>query len=656
MCSVANVLCAVSEISLAPLTSCSCVMLDSRILPTWPPTAAKARNTHKRSTSATKASLARVAHLSVAAQSVHPAGGLREGSAVDVPSNDRSFFSTPIFSGDVGDHYSCDTSEEGTLDQSCSSLISTAPSTPPSDHHEGLAITPSMTKAGGRNSRVPPPTTESTTSLAGRRSHICKCEFECGGVPRETKERSSLSAKRQEQPVSGNPRARYLKGKHTVSAVGGSAGQATRPNAATDRAKTSRTRASLNIEPAGPADVVVGQDGGRPPQGKHALFNMPNGADNIHAICTRLVKSQTRPRWAVEAVPMFTAQSPSSPLESEVARDVFGGDGFVAQRNGMHTAWRRANPAPHATAASCPQPPPVAEGMPASHPTTADTGVVDDKENVIPAEKEQQSRRVCLRRHFVPPPSAGKNNPTTSNNGDTPRSPAESRVFLRRHGGLSARPTRENVQTAADAPSSVRGVDSSSYNSSGGAKRRTAGEGKKPPPEPRASRSSGAPLEHLADVAVVPRRRVVDSRRVSAPAVLEGRVVGRFEAGSGQATSSQYRSHARLRNNGSPDRPVDRGILAPRAATPAPLSSAAARKNLATVARKSKVGTKADPVTLYRERQEAEVRRTSAAARKRAARREGRDCCYKGDAPAAVGYFGARAGGGGKLLQFSVLR
>lgn len=46
-----------------------------------------------------------------------------------------------------------------------------------------------------------------------------------------------------------------------------------------------------------------------------------------------------------------------------------------------------------------------------------------------------------------------------------------------------------------------------------------------------------------------------------------------------------------------------------------PLSSSAARKNLARAARASKVGTLADPVTLYRKRQENEARRLSATAR-----------------------------------------
>ncbi|CAM9414160.1 unnamed protein product, partial [Laminaria digitata] len=52
----------------------------------------------------------------------------------------------------------------------------------------------------------------------------------------------------------------------------------------------------------------------------------------------------------------------------------------------------------------------------------------------------------------------------------------------------------------------------------------------------------------------------------------------------------------------------------------APLSSTAARKNLARVARASKVGTKSDPVTLYRQRRELEQAmraRVTAAARSR---------------------------------------
>lgn len=62
----------------------------------------------------------------------------------------------------------------------------------------------------------------------------------------------------------------------------------------------------------------------------------------------------------------------------------------------------------------------------------------------------------------------------------------------------------------------------------------------------------------------------------------------------------------------------------------APLSSPAVRKNLARVARASKVGTKADPVTLYRQRQELEdARRVNAAARsRRGASTERRGRCW----------------------------
>lgn len=65
----------------------------------------------------------------------------------------------------------------------------------------------------------------------------------------------------------------------------------------------------------------------------------------------------------------------------------------------------------------------------------------------------------------------------------------------------------------------------------------------------------------------------------------------------------------------------------PRAVAAACISSPAVRQNLARAARKSKVGTKADPVTLYRQRQELEqAQRKNAAARsrKKAASRGGR--------------------------------
>lgn len=614
-------------------------MQNSRILPTWPPSAIKAGNRQRRSTSATKASLARVAGRPVAA--VHPSRGSRRGADFVVLGNELSFLSTPIFSGDVSDDHSCIISEEGTLDRSCSSLISTAPSTTPSDHHEDLMNAPSRTENDGRKTGTLSPTAEPTVSVADHRNYSGKCEYGC--MQHEPKKCSNLSAKRRDV-VFRDARACCLQGMPSVCTV------RTAPNVAMERAETLRAHVSRQIERTGPTTVVVRQAGSRLPQGKNASSS--NGAAQVNTNSAPL-KSQARSSSAVEQVPRSAAQSPCSSLESEVVRDVFGGGDFVTQRNGMHTAWRRANLALQTTAADSLQPPPVEEGVVAASPTTADRHVVDENKNPIPVEKEQQLRRVCLRRHFIPPSSADKNTPITSNDGA--RGPPESRLFLRRHRGLSARPTRENVRSAANVPSSVRGVDSSSYNSSGGAARKPAGGGKKSPPEARTLRFSGASSEHLADAAIVPRRRVGEGRRVSAPAVLEGRVVGRFEAGSGQA-SSQHRSRSRLGKNGSPDQPVDRGTLENRAATVAPLSSAAARKNIATVARKSKVGTRADPVTLYRERQDAEVRRTSAAARKRTSRREGCDRRHMDGAPTAVGYFGGGAGRGGRALQFPALR
>ncbi|CAM9635674.1 unnamed protein product [Ectocarpus fasciculatus] len=98
------------------------------------------------------------------------------------------------------------------------------------------------------------------------------------------------------------------------------------------------------------------------------------------------------------------------------------------------------------------------------------------------------------------------------------------------------------------------------------------------------------------------------------------------------------------------------------AAGAAPLSSVAIRQNLARVARTSKVGTKADPVHLYRQRQELEQARTKKAAavarsRRKPTSREGRrtaggfSALGTGTAAAGgwVGVGGGRMSGGGRV-------
>lgn len=287
----------------------------------------------------------------------------------------------------------------------------------------------------------------------------------------------------------------------------------------------------------------------------------------------------------------------------------FGGDCFVPHRNGIHTAWRRESPLPIAMDRSTP---PVAVGGGTARPTSAHGGEAGlDIPATISTNEEASTPPVLAQRHEEnASPAESTSCFTSSLDGEATSILESKRVFLRRDMPLAVRPIRENF--VANASSFIRGIDSNSYSSSGGPKRVRSVTGTKSSPGNPSLRLSSAP-----------------SRGCTTPLIANGGTrteAGRSpdSVGSSRQQGSPHKVYQPKPDSFdrrlSPDVPAVYGVndgagTANRAA--APLSSAASRRNIANVARKSKVGTTADPVTLYRQRQEAEARRVNAAARKK---------------------------------------
>ncbi|CAM9908061.1 unnamed protein product [Ectocarpus sp. 13 AM-2016] len=321
---------------------------------------------------------------------------------------------------------------------------------------------------------------------------------------------------------------------------------------------------------------------------------------------------------------------------------------FVRHRNGMHTAWRRKAAVPDnprqplqaTVAAARAEPPNGAVGGNNNNNNSSRRGPVAPKPregvmsadqlialSISPSQQQQQPVRLFLRRSrpLVSPEPAGKEN-------------VRAAVVLRETKGSVAGARRVNgSQQAFPLPwggthSPVTGVQLNRTRPDGGGwgGREALLEVLTTPPPPRARPRSA---QHVAHSPPLTSR--------TSPGMSTRRAV--------VVVDDENTPPPRRRT------PSTTAVAAAAStAAAAPLSSVAIRKNLARVARTSKVGTKADPVHLYRQRQELEQVRTRKAAavarsRRKPTSREGRPTggCSTWGTGTAGGWVGVTSGGGG---------
>ncbi|CAM9877344.1 unnamed protein product, partial [Scytosiphon promiscuus] len=306
------------------------------------------------------------------------------------------------------------------------------------------------------------------------------------------------------------------------------------------------------------------------------------------------------------------------------------GQPFVRRRNGMHTAWRRRA----VNSNDNPSSPPHQQQSPGS------VVPVGDGTAVSPTAAHDGSRS----RDLAPHPASGgpqaasadqlitmSSNPSTR--GQQPR------LFLRRAQNADAVSTTSPASARGDATHAYAGPVLQARGGSNGVDRaglrRTRGAPvarQAFPPRwarPRAGTGADAGRVDRSDIDI--RHKQAAAGAAPPPAVPASEQRKRRSGTTSTGADVDENSHP------SPGR-----LPSP----PALLSSAAVRQNLARVARRSKVGTTADPVTLYRHRQELErarVKRAAARSREKDIR-EARSC-----GRAAWGVGGV-PGAGGRLM------
>ncbi|CAM9852339.1 unnamed protein product [Ectocarpus sp. 4 AP-2014] len=326
-----------------------------------------------------------------------------------------------------------------------------------------------------------------------------------------------------------------------------------------------------------------------------------------------------------------------------------GSSCFVRHRNGMHTAWRRKvavpddprQPLQATVAATRAEPPNGAVGGNNNNTINRRDRVAPERrEGVMSADQlitqsmsstqqQQQPVRLFLRRSRAPvsPEPAGKENVRAA------------AVLTETKGSVTGARRVNGSQQAFPLPwggthSPVTGVQLNRARPDGGGwgGREALLEVLTTPPPPRARPRSA---QHVA------RSPPLTTRTRSGISTRRAVVV----------VDDENTPPPRRRTPSTPG----------AAAAAAPLSSVAIRENLARVARTSKFGTKADPVHLYRQRQELEQARTKKAAavarsRRKPTSREGRPtggCSAWGTGTAGrgggvnSGGSGGRVGGGG---------
>lgn len=294
---------------------------------------------------------------------------------------------------------------------------------------------------------------------------------------------------------------------------------------------------------------------------------------------------------------------------------------LVQRRSGMHTSWRRRQRAVNGAVEdddrpSLPPPPPPSQSVAAE---------------TVSAE-EDCSSSVVRRHHYDGAPTGRRNDIahvgadelirlTSSRQEQQQQQQKPARIFLRRERpALSPRPHHaQNCPVPGSTPSgafiSPSATATSRVDSGGGARRVTTTTLCRRPNwggvlQPREGGGGRGGALNCHDDASNPlcgtngrrRRQPTQQQQQQRLALARGRT----------ATSST--DNARFDRENSPPAPA-KALL---------LSSAAARQNLARVARASKIGTKADPVTLYRQRLESEkARRVNSAAKSRRTRARG---------------------------------
>lgn len=386
------------------------------------------------------------------------------------------------------------------------------------------------------------------------------------------------------------------------------------------------------------------------------------------------------------------------------------GQCFVRRRNGMHTAWRRRRPVGHSgtSIGNRPRSPPrsavavgassfdgTADSPAAVHTDSRSGGVtpnaVSGRQQAASADQlitlsvsspaRDRPPRLFLRRtrndRAVSTRSLNK-----GREGQEARADAGPILRARRAsnvvGGAGVRRTRDasspqqtfplpwtgpHLRTGADGRDAVR-RDRRDGDEMGGGRREGQGgplEALTTPPSPlppAPPRSCGG-WAHPASTLGAHKQQLAQQQFQP----YQQRHAGRGADGS-SARSPHRRPTAASRRSPraiSTGANVDENTYPPSPgrspSAPALLSSASVRQNLARVARRSKVGTTADPVTLYRQRQELEqtrVKRAAAAARSREkAMREARGVGWgEGRAPGyrVVSERGGRTRGGSAVL------
>lgn len=339
---------------------------------------------------------------------------------------------------------------------------------------------------------------------------------------------------------------------------------------------------------------------------------------------------------------------PSFPLLLELRDDTSavsggsnGGDCFVPHRNGMHTAWRRAirvgensndeEGSTTAAAAALEE----EEKKEVNAPQTRDAAPPPHEEQKLRGQHQHQpATRLFLRREALLDSMFSSASEIPAQRSKT--SPDPARLFLRRH-ALSSVSVGENNDAGGARRNSC----------GGGAVRVIRSVGNKSPPE------TGRYIKRVTGSSLTGA-----SRTTREPGGLNSEAVGK--AGGvehpvlrGMPTSgvAHQRPHADASRRPASVAPGRQLLSLDENGTPTsrtvPISAAAIRKNLARAARASKVGTRRDPVTLYRQRQEMHAKSASTTARRS---RDGMNRCHTQGAP-AIRAKGADVGGLGRLRR-----
>lgn len=290
------------------------------------------------------------------------------------------------------------------------------------------------------------------------------------------------------------------------------------------------------------------------------------------------------------------AKYPSAVSLPVEAAEIMGQGGYIPHRNGMHTAWRRV-------------PTNTARGVPTGG---AKGGVT------VPTAREEHPlhqpgvARVCLRRVASSKPSASTNKEN---------SPGTISSHPPRQHPPPSLPTAERYRDApsTSAASGSPKTNGTSHHSVGRAERVIL---RRAPPEARLNRPEHHEQQQQG-------RELGRSKTPVLGACSATRPAGGSEGWSENPSRSlRARSSRRPRSTPSPSpRGAEDSSVESRSTVgrdggrgscrrALSLSSATARKNLARAARASKVGTSADPVTLYSRRRDDEQRRLHAIGRR----------------------------------------